>query len=100
VEMSEMHVLTIYIKFTEHVDLGGHGSGGGGVAPLPLLLPKGSAHQGTTLNVMEMPKICVVTIHIGCTQPIDLGGHGSGGRGVAPLPLPLPRGSAHPRDQH
>ena len=34
----------------------------GGVASVPLPLPKGSAHQGTPLYVMEMPEMTVLTL--------------------------------------
>ena len=89
VEMPEMRVLTLYITLTQPLDLAGHSSGGGGVSPLPLPLPKGSAHQGSPLYFMEMPEMAVLTEYIKFNQPVDLGGHGSGGRGAAPLPLPL-----------
>jgi hypothetical protein len=64
VEMPEMRVLTLYITLTQPLDLAGHSSRGGGVSPLPLPLLKGFAHQGTTLNVMEMPEMTVLTLYI------------------------------------
>ena len=77
--------------------LGGHGSRGGGVAPLLLPLPIGSSHQGTPLDVMEMTEMRVLIVYIKFTQLADFGRHASGGSGVSTLQVPLPKGSAHQR---
>jgi hypothetical protein len=94
-EMTAMRVLIVYIKFMQPIALSRHGSGGRGVAPLSLPLPKGSAHQRTLLYVVEMTEMRVLIVYIKFTQLADFGRHASGGSGVSTLQVPLSKGSAH-----